>query len=100
MTTALHDFIKLMVPFKISLFLRLHKYNALTLVKSSWKWISEVPFLLLKLHYVARVHVTHILIFQSIIVNKNLDRILNVFSICIRVSYKKQGAEKWLIPLI
>lgn len=100
MTTALHDFIKLMVPFKISLFLRLHKYNALTLVKRSWKLISEGPFLLLKLYYVARVNVTHILIFQSIIVNKNLDCILNSFSICIRVSYKKKGAEKWLIPLI
>lgn len=89
MTTALHDFIKLMVPFKISLFLRLHKYNDLTLVKRSWKLISEGPFLLLKLYYVARVNVTHILIFQSIIVNKKLDRILNGFSMCIMASYKK-----------
>lgn len=93
MTTALHDFIKLIAAFKISLFLRLHKYNNLTLVKRSWKSISEGPFLLLKLYYVARVNATHILIFQSIIVNKNLDRVLNGFSICIRVSYKKKGQK-------
>lgn len=93
MTTALHDFIKLIVPFKMSLFLRLHKYNALTLVKRSWKLISKDLFLLLKFYFVARVNVTHILIFQSI-VNKSLDGRLNGFSICIRVSYKREGAEK------
>lgn len=72
-----------------------------------WPWLKgagnrslKAPFLLLKLYYVARVNATHILIFQSIIVNKNLDLVLNGFSICIRVSYKNKGAEKWLISLI
>lgn len=72
-----------------------------------WPWLEEAGnwslkalFILLSLYYVARVNVTHILIFQSIIVNKKLDHKLNGFSTCIRVSYKKKGVEKWLIPLI
>lgn len=100
MVTALHEFRKLIVPFKMSLFRRLHEYNALTLVKRSWKLISEGPFLLLKLYYAARVNVTHILISNLLLSIKTWMAYLTGFPYASGSAIKRKGAEKWLIRLI